>query len=545
MLKHTFAIALLLTAAPHAIGLQHGVFRSQSTQGPAWTGSAEIFEETFRITVHPDYLDVELDWVFKVGGNPPEKYADALEIVGNINLVANSSVEGMLVWYKDMILKAKLKKAEAARSQYEQVVDRNSPVPPRPRDPVLLEWIRQDNYDISIFPVAWGATRKVRLRYLVPMQAGWAVYPYAFSPNANAVIRPAPELQRFGILFEDNKQEAYPAETTFSGKDYSLQSYGSGRTPSAIQADPQDSITASRFLSGSFTGTRFGGQVIHAFLVPPAPIRNMIAATGFPGGSLSALIRSGGDSCRIEYPIGRHYADLRLYSQQPVDAKIYWRLQPTGQSVIEISDNPSIHAAEDGLQYARSFGMGPFYPLAGTMPASLGVALGFIDEKYALVALEGDALEYKFAAMFANHGVPTLAPSEIFPAPDENFAVPLESWLQARNQTKRGLAAVYYPNFGPIQVSLQPGSRLPNGVRLVRAGNRLEIMLPAALLREPRSLQVEIRDLRGTLVKSWTGEECRSGHLSWSPAESGRAAGIYLLSIRVAGVAYSARFSMP
>jgi len=63
-------IGFFMTDA-QAFGLQHGLFRSQSTQGNPWKGKATIIQEQFNITVYADYLDVEMDWVFEVTGNVP------------------------------------------------------------------------------------------------------------------------------------------------------------------------------------------------------------------------------------------------------------------------------------------------------------------------------------------------------------------------------------------------------------------------------------------------------------------------------------------
>lgn len=77
-----------------------------------------------------------------------------------------------------------MKTKDFARKQYEEVVDRNSTVPPRPHDPVLLELVGDNNYDISIFPLGWGGTRKLRIRYLIPSIGNTTGYPYAFSDHA-------------------------------------------------------------------------------------------------------------------------------------------------------------------------------------------------------------------------------------------------------------------------------------------------------------------------------------------------------------------------
>jgi hypothetical protein len=216
MMYKLILISVFLFTDLLAVGFQHGTFRSQSTQGPPWRGTSSIIREEFDITVYPDYLDVTLDWEFDVGGAPPDTFKNALEIVGNLNLEAGSVVIGMLLWNGDEILKAKLKPIGVAREQYEEVVDRDSPAPVKPRDPVIFEnsgW-RQDNYDISIFPVAWGGTRKLRFRYLVPskIQNGETVmgYPHPFSRNATVHIKSSDGMKGFRLV----PRYRYSASTT-------------------------------------------------------------------------------------------------------------------------------------------------------------------------------------------------------------------------------------------------------------------------------------------------------------------------------------------
>ena len=71
-----------------------------------------------------------------------------------------------------IILEGKLKGKESARAQYEDVVDRNTSPPPRPRDPIIIEKISTSNpldeYNLAIYPVTWGKNRKIRIRYLCP-----------------------------------------------------------------------------------------------------------------------------------------------------------------------------------------------------------------------------------------------------------------------------------------------------------------------------------------------------------------------------------------
>jgi hypothetical protein len=254
----------------HAIGLQHGLFRSQATQGKAWTGTMTFVREAYNITVFPDYLDVELEWELGVNGTKPDSFTNALEIVGNINLEHGSVVVGMLLWNNDKLLKAKLKTAEQATKQYEEVVDRNSDIPPFPRDPVILKWVRDDNYDISIFPVSWGKTRTLRMRYLIPAFSIDGInkigYPYAFSPIATVSIKNGPGVDGYKIVSGTiQKTFTVPGTTLLSSNDYSFQSYGSSGKAQISSIIPLVSgySEGSRLFMKGFKTENFKGQMIH------------------------------------------------------------------------------------------------------------------------------------------------------------------------------------------------------------------------------------------------------------------------------------------
>jgi len=266
------AAVCAITVCAHAIGLQHGLFRSQSTQGAAWQGTATITQETYNITVYPDYLDVELEWVMQAGGGtPPSEHADALEIVGNINLVDKSVVVGMITWWNGMVLKGKLKTQETAREEYEEVVDRDSDRPPPPRDPVLLEWIRDDNYDISIFPVSYGGTRRVRFRYLIPAFCGNGVnrieYPHAFTAGATVRIRKGDGVQSYRVetMEPDNVLYGNSDFLPLDPSAYEFQAYGGDRQGriTAIVPVLKDQSAGSRFYLGGFTTPQFSGWSLH------------------------------------------------------------------------------------------------------------------------------------------------------------------------------------------------------------------------------------------------------------------------------------------
>jgi hypothetical protein len=205
-MRYCLILVLASVVQVCAIGQQHGTFACRATQGHLWQGTSSIVSEQFRITVMPAYLDVELNWELNAGGYPkPDSFTNALEIVGNLNLAQDASVIGMLLWNGDTLLQAKLKPVNVAHQQYEAVVDRNAQVPPRPRDPVIFEYgWGKDNYDISVFPVSWGSTRKMRLRYLIPAinMNGIAKIPYPHSfayQNSKITVLRGPGVGSFAI----------------------------------------------------------------------------------------------------------------------------------------------------------------------------------------------------------------------------------------------------------------------------------------------------------------------------------------------------------
>ncbi|MBD3345880.1 MAG: T9SS type A sorting domain-containing protein [Chitinivibrionales bacterium] len=157
-------------------GFSSSAFLStRQTRGIYWDGAVEMKKFTRRVTVHPYFLDIEEDIeIAPFNWRPPSDNLNTLEIYGQFTLPAQSVITGILIWYEGKILKGKIKGKETARKQYEDVVDRETAPPPRPRDPILIEKISSsgniDRYNLSIYPVEWGKSRKIRIRYLCPQR---------------------------------------------------------------------------------------------------------------------------------------------------------------------------------------------------------------------------------------------------------------------------------------------------------------------------------------------------------------------------------------
>ena len=178
----SIVMSLLIVSLPASSQIRFGLRQTQGTTW--WGGSAELSSLTRKITIHEYFIDVEEDVEFKTSGSPPPNNPNTLEITGTFFLPTQSVVTGVLIWDGDNILKGKLKSKTEARNQYEEVVDRNTSPPPRPRDPIIIEktgisswWSNvtqeygtHDEYRFSIYPVSWGKSRRIRIRYLCPLQ---------------------------------------------------------------------------------------------------------------------------------------------------------------------------------------------------------------------------------------------------------------------------------------------------------------------------------------------------------------------------------------
>ncbi|MEN9307034.1 MAG: hypothetical protein RL173_966 [Fibrobacterota bacterium] len=177
--RHLACLAALAALAAPSQAWLH----SQSTQGGSSRHEVRILDHVIRTSIHQGWADVEEELSLGTQAstdtwNPaPTDNLGSWEIAGSFNLPEGSVVTGALLWDGNVLLKAKLKGATAASNEYEAIVDRQTAPRALPRDPLLIEKIG-DNYSMKLFPVQWGATRRMRIRYMVPLQSlgdGWTI----------------------------------------------------------------------------------------------------------------------------------------------------------------------------------------------------------------------------------------------------------------------------------------------------------------------------------------------------------------------------------
>jgi len=157
---------------------------SQNTSDSYWRGSVELRRDSRKVTVHETYLEIEEEVELAVGGDAgwgdaPEGSRNALEIYGKFEFPAGSVVSGAILWDGNKILRAKLKTKADAESEYNDTVDHDWEWIPSPTDPLMIGLSKRansanyeitDTYDFKLFPVKWGDTRKLRIRYLSPVK---------------------------------------------------------------------------------------------------------------------------------------------------------------------------------------------------------------------------------------------------------------------------------------------------------------------------------------------------------------------------------------
>ena len=442
MFKKSVLLVILAVVWFDASGHQHGIFRSQSTQGAPWTGSMRFIGEKFDVTIYKEYLDVELEWEVAADGEKPTEYTDALEIVGNIDLEPQSAILGMLLWYKGRILKAKLQNKNLAREQYEEVVDRNAEIPPPPRDPVLLEYgARSDNYDISIFPVDWSGSRKLRMRYVVPIgnrgKPGRFGYPHPFSFHARMVFRKSDEIAGFTLqgtygpmaeVTEDSIVILTDGEEYKKNKPWYILPVVNTDTDN----NRATQINMTEFTMGNITGelavfSDFAVGRLLDSLKTQLPTDDENRLDGKLG--VYAVLSNGAERCSTG--VGDQAVtdidklsdslawkkSVAVFSKKPIEKKIEWHIYLNGD--LWMTYDEQIASEEGTNDAARINGCiaarrGCLMALDSRIPRSLAPVFGYVDTIYALLALEKDTISKLLEEAYDKQGVPLLEREDIF-----------------------------------------------------------------------------------------------------------------------------------
>ncbi|MBN1760423.1 MAG: hypothetical protein JW863_18995 [Chitinispirillaceae bacterium] len=509
-------IIFLIAVSGYSIGDQHCTFRSQSTQGAPWSGTVSITNEKFDITVYHDYLDVELEWELAPGGTKPQEYSDALEIVGNLNLEPGSIIVGMLLWYKGEILKAKLKNKNIAREQYEEVVDRDAEIPPPPHDPVLLEYgWGPDNYYISVFPVVWNQTRKVRFRYLVPRGnrnvPEYMGYPHPFTNTTTVIVRKSEEIGSLATLsYDGTRKEVEDDSVVFTtgasvARGYGPDSYRFIIPGKCTLTDDATVLNISRYTLGEHEGelaviSNFAvGKLLNS-VKEELPVNEDNELEGEL--EVYALVSNGTEICstgvKTAYVSDVDFLSDSLYwkktigvfSSKQIEKQIEWHVYLNGELFLKKVEPVIIHHGETRLAACIAAASGNIISLDTKLPNSFAAAFGYVDTLFALLALEEDTLSKELQDEYAESGVPLLEKEDIFAA-DEDLEEEYQTQIFIENEYNIPLEVNYHKS--EIDVFSGMVVKVYNGILFISFEN--------SPMANKGTVEVTVLSLSGRILK--------------------------------------------
>lgn len=156
------AVALLPRAVPATLV-------TQTLDG--WGGTLNLLDSRLTVHVADQWIDVEEEAELQSvaswrGGEGP------WIAMGAITVPRGTAITGCMLWNGDTLLMGKLRGKAQANKIFDSLVP---PVTTRwPVDPLLIEQISENVYNVKLFPLPDGGSRRMRIRYLVPRSAGAA-----------------------------------------------------------------------------------------------------------------------------------------------------------------------------------------------------------------------------------------------------------------------------------------------------------------------------------------------------------------------------------
>lgn len=334
----------------------------------------------------------------------------SLEFFGTFELPAGSIIRSSVLFFGDDLLKAKLLDATTARELYEEVVDRDEVID-IPVDPSLIEKIGTDEYSYSIYPVEWGETRTIRIRYDIPLNPQDSIRlaevasifnSYHNNPSGTVSLKLNSELdQEVKLQLLDQKFIVTPGyEYEFDMSDV-FWLYGGARL--SLESDAYSYIKTTQVDTGSIQG--YYHEVL---LNVPKVIQDSLG--DYPVDFTSQLKISHPGANRIMNLDTRYLKNkskLRIFirSEAAWEGEMEWMIfDPQGELYhSELATIDSLMTGDSSTVILWSNFKG----------YSFGHHFGYVDENMSLLALEEDALPDSLKSIYWDQGVPLLGQDEI------------------------------------------------------------------------------------------------------------------------------------
>ena len=137
-----------------------------SLSGANRTGTVNLVSSVVRATVGNQWIDVEED--AELQAIPASGDASpAFQVTGNLILPPSALITGCMLWRGDTVLTGKLRAHFVAGQKYDSIVKTDSAK--FSSDPLVLEKVGANLYSLRAYPFAPRGSRRLRIRYLVPV----------------------------------------------------------------------------------------------------------------------------------------------------------------------------------------------------------------------------------------------------------------------------------------------------------------------------------------------------------------------------------------
>jgi hypothetical protein len=510
------------------------------------SGACELSNASVRVRVNPVFLDIEEDVeIGAVGSVGVGNDGKSLEIVGNMTLPPGAAITGALLWDGGAILQGKLLDRSAADSLYEDLVDRNSTPPIRPRDPLILEKTGPGSYRFRIYPVALGYTRHMRLRYQLPpiVDAGGVQMPLkaavtslfaGFTLQVPVTIENGGGVPKaiFAMANGTRTEMLLPrtrlltaAEVGYAGNGWDV--WGNLVPVPGLSIQP---VTPLRQVSYKtrFSDGQMAGNFLNLFAtVSPEVLKglNIRSAT-----SLSVVVRNGKRSydvpvaCEGGLAVGCGSLVFQGKSDSAWNDTLEWEaFDASGKLLARTRVKSAVFETAADTGAAVLWAAGVHFSEKKELP--LGPVFGFVDEWASLLSLPKDSVSPAMYAFYNENGVPRIANYSI------KDVIPNYEAGQVPNPIPGNPTDPTNPWNMPTAIVAKVGEFAdPAAWRVERMGGgfviRIEGMEPGL------AAVVELYDLAGKLVGNWAPRS-EGGALTLSSAAV--RPGIYLMRIRIAG----------
>lgn len=520
------------------------------------SGAATLQAASLRVRVHPASLDIEEDVEIGAPGTVSVgNDGKSLEIVGTMSLPEGSAVTGALLWDGNRVLEGKLLDRKTADSLYEEMVDRNSRPPARPRDPLIIDKTGPGQFRFRIYPVSLGFARHMRIRYQLPAVTGPEGVQMPFKAAVSSLFSGS-NLQ-VPVTFENGSRSAKvifiqgsgmrtemtlprtrlmtPGELGSAGNTWDIWGNLVAVTGAAIQpAVPERALALrTRFAEGLMAGSYLNlyatvsQEVLKALNIRSATsltvtVRTTKKAYEFPVACPGGLA-AGCGSLLFQGKSEQDWGDSLEWAAFDASGKQLARAMVKAHvSEIPSDTNAAVAWAASPTRFSEK----------KELPS--GPAYGFVDEWASLLSLPKDSISASRLAFYAENGVPrivNLSLKDVIPNYEEGKVVdpnippiiPVDPWTQ-----------------GPV-VSLARLGTFPDATEWSIEKRNSGFVIRIQGLAAGVQASVELFDLAGKRAGAWAA---RSEEGALNLSDAGVRPGIYFVKVRIAGRMVSKRIKL-